>query len=296
MGKKRILCFGEISWDRLWLLDQLPTREGDSRLLMSERGGPGGCALNTACVLRGFGLPITLAGNAVGWDPEGDKITKYLRRIRMDARIVKRKRYSTPFCQVMVESKTGRRTFVLSHRDIQHFASDQVAGLVEEIRGGAYSHLFVQPYTRIGSMKLLRAIQSVSGLWILIQDVGPQSPFVALADAAQISLPEDEPFTSAAVRGISAPYFHGRMNTVFVTAGGRGVGVCTRQGKPVLFQGIRAKRVVDTTGCGDAFRAGLMWGLYQGLSLPDSVRLGQRAGAHKAGIYGSHFVGKMNGG
>ena len=52
-------------------------------------------------------------------------------------------------------------------------------------------------------------------------------------------------------------------------------GRCTR------VPGVPATRVVDPTGCGDAFRAGLLYGLERGWPLERCVALGNRIGALK---------------
>ncbi len=57
-------------------------------------------------------------------------------------------------------------------------------------------------------------------------------------------------------------------------------GVCTR------VPGVPAAAVVDPTGCGDAFRAALLFGLSQGWSLIDAVILGNRMGAAKIATRG----------
>lgn len=45
--------------------------------------------------------------------------------------------------------------------------------------------------------------------------------------------------------------------------------------------GVKASKVVDPTGCGDAFRAGLLFALSQGQDLLQAVALGNRMGATK---------------
>jgi adenosine kinase len=50
--------------------------------------------------------------------------------------------------------------------------------------------------------------------------------------------------------------------------------------------GVTATAVVDPTGCGDAFRAGLLYGLERGWDLPRSVTLGNRLGALKIASHG----------
>ena len=53
------------------------------------------------------------------------------------------------------------------------------------------------------------------------------------------------------------------------------------RGERVVVPGVKATAVVDPTGCGDAFRAALLFGLEQGWDLPRCVALGNRIGAIK---------------
>ncbi len=53
------------------------------------------------------------------------------------------------------------------------------------------------------------------------------------------------------------------------------------RGERTVVPGIRAERVLDPTGCGDAFRAGLLYGLERGWPLDRCAALGNRLGALK---------------
>jgi adenosine kinase len=53
------------------------------------------------------------------------------------------------------------------------------------------------------------------------------------------------------------------------------------QGQRTHVPGQKADGVVDPTGCGDAFRGALLYGLEKGWSLTRSVALGNRLGALK---------------
>jgi adenosine kinase len=57
-------------------------------------------------------------------------------------------------------------------------------------------------------------------------------------------------------------------------------GQCTR------VPGVAADAVVDPTGCGDAFRGGLLYGLEQGWPLERCAKLGNQLGALKIGHRG----------
>jgi adenosine kinase len=53
------------------------------------------------------------------------------------------------------------------------------------------------------------------------------------------------------------------------------------QGQRTHVPGVKAEQVMDPTGCGDAFRGGVLYGLERGWSLPRSVALGNQMGALK---------------
>ena len=70
------------------------------------------------------------------------------------------------------------------------------------------------------------------------------------------------------------------LQGVVVTLGEQGCDVWT-QGERHHVGGAVASQVVDPTGCGDAFRGALLYGLERGWSLERSVALGNRLGALK---------------
>lgn len=57
-------------------------------------------------------------------------------------------------------------------------------------------------------------------------------------------------------------------------------------GQATHVSGVKAAAVVDPTGCGDAFRGGLLYGLSQGWDLVRSVTLGNQIGAIKIAAAG----------
>lgn len=64
------------------------------------------------------------------------------------------------------------------------------------------------------------------------------------------------------------------------------------EGQASRVPGVPAEAVLDPTGCGDAFRAGLLYGLERGWALPRCVALGNRLGALKIASHGpqNHVV------
>jgi adenosine kinase len=67
---------------------------------------------------------------------------------------------------------------------------------------------------------------------------------------------------------------------VIVTLGAKGCDVW-EQGRCTHVPGVSATEVLDPTGCGDAFRGALLYGLERGWPLQRCVELGNRVGALK---------------
>jgi adenosine kinase len=67
---------------------------------------------------------------------------------------------------------------------------------------------------------------------------------------------------------------------LIVTLGANGCEVWV-DGQKTLVPPVKAKGVVDPTGCGDAWRGALLFGLEKGWSLDKCAALGNEVGARK---------------
>lgn len=85
--------------------------------------------------------------------------------------------------------------------------------------------------------------------------------------------------------GLSCAELSRRVSGLIVTLGAEGCEVWT-DGEKTLIAPVIAKAIVDPTGCGDAFRGALLFGLEQGWSLVRCAELGNRVGAHKIAFRG----------
>jgi adenosine kinase len=83
------------------------------------------------------------------------------------------------------------------------------------------------------------------------------------------------------------------LQGVIVTLGAQGCEVWV-QGERTHVPGVAASAVVDPTGCGDAFRAALLYGLERGWPLARCVALGNRIGAVKIASRGgqNHVIAR----
>ena len=83
------------------------------------------------------------------------------------------------------------------------------------------------------------------------------------------------------------------LRGVIVTLGAEGCDLW-QQGQCTLVPGIKAEQVLDPTGCGDAFRGALLYGLERGWPLERCVVLGNHVGALKIASRGgqNHVIDK----
>ena len=82
--------------------------------------------------------------------------------------------------------------------------------------------------------------------------------------------------TGRSIEAMSRSHLRG----IVVTLGAHGCELW-QQGVKTTVPGVAATEVVDPTGCGDAFRAAMLYGLERGWPLADCARLGNRLGALK---------------
>ena len=85
--------------------------------------------------------------------------------------------------------------------------------------------------------------------------------------------------------GLSCAELSQQVEGLIVTLGAAGCEVWV-DGEMSLVAPVTARNVVDPTGCGDAFRGALLFGLEKGWSLVRCAELGNRMGAHKIAFRG----------
>jgi adenosine kinase len=70
------------------------------------------------------------------------------------------------------------------------------------------------------------------------------------------------------------------VKALIITEGGDG-SVIYVDGTPLRIPSVKAEALLDPTGCGDAYRAGLLYGIAQGFDWPTTGRLASLMGAIK---------------
>jgi len=81
--------------------------------------------------------------------------------------------------------------------------------------------------------------------------------------------------------GLDAGRIAERVDAYIVTRGAEGSLIHVRGGRQVHIPCVRAPQVVDPTGCGDAYRAGLLYGISRDMDWETTGRIGSLLGAIK---------------
>lgn len=81
-------------------------------------------------------------------------------------------------------------------------------------------------------------------------------------------------------------YLDAGVSTLVITRGASGVSISTREQRDMRLPAYVVD-VVDTTGCGDAFSAGFIWGLVEGASVVEAAERGLACGSLVATGLGS---------
>ena len=109
------------------------------------------------------------------------------------------------------------------------------------------------------------------------------SHFVALADWVTVNDYEAKMLCDRT--GLSCADLSKQVRGLVVTLGEQGCEVWTH-GDKVTVPAVHADAVLDPTGCGDAFRGALLFGLERGWSLVRCAQLGNQIGARKIASHG----------
>lgn len=275
MEASEILCYGEIGIDNIIQADGLPSPE-DAVFPKSDSYHGGGAAANTAVWLAALGVKVKLTGNAIGYDQYGDMILESLRKhSNIDLSLVEqREGVTTPFTRAIV-TPDGERSFLI----FWYPQAPKVQLTKERLEGVRYLalDLYGGP-ERVDAARL--AFES--GVSTAIGDVvwpdHPALPFTSIATNSGPYIRQH--FPGVDVRQHARKLQSISKGIVIITDGPREVYALDAQdnGFTVTPPAVAA---VDATGAGDAFRAGLLYGLSRGFDLPQSLCWGVATGSLK---------------
>ena len=237
----------------------------------------GGCAANIAFNLKKLGEePIVLA--TVGAD-DFASYAAWLEKhgIRRD-HIVGLAGESSPGAYITTDLDDNQ--IIGFHPGAMDRAHEAAIARVTE----PYELAFVSPNGKRAMQEHARALKAASKR--VLMDPGQGLPLferdelIELIEGAELLFANDYEWSLVLERtGLSERDVVARVGAAIVTLGERGSRILERSSAALEIAPVRAQRVVDPTGCGDAYRAAFARGLAQGRSLATCARMGSVLGA-----------------
>jgi sulfofructose kinase len=268
-----VLSFGTIGLDYILRVPGWPTPERGVHA-PGEEEHLGGNALNVAVLLGGWGLRVAISGHAIGDDRRGARLIEQLDRHPNVSRAYLRQvaGLHTMYCRIIV-NPDGERAII----GVMVDENPSMPPTPSMIRDAGL--LTLDLYGGVERVDAAR-LAAEAGRPVVVGDVRrAEHPVltyttVAIASAAEIRAGyPDQPITQF-VETVQAAGVRG----VIVTDGPHDVRVFEAGHPPIAVRPPQVE-VVDTIGAGDAFRAGVVYGLKNGWPLVETAAFGTAAGS-----------------
>jgi sugar/nucleoside kinase (ribokinase family) len=271
MDRLMIVVFGTICLDRNRRVPVL-LAPGEYTEVLEEVVVLGGEAANTAFTLQTWGRDIQLFGNALGFGAEAELLLRLLREKGLPTEFMREGTSPTPVCDIYVTPDGDRTMYGRGFGDME-------------------------------AATVLDGMPVIEGEWFVAEpnmgELAREAARLAVAGGMKTYLMdylhENEPIEPGSFWQSCADWTGTRGDVeatvkwtqewvdrygcfAVVTDGGRGLVAGSPDRAVRAYPVFPCPTVVDSTGAGDAFRAGMVFGLDQGWSVSDCLRFGSAAG------------------
>jgi len=262
-------------FDSILLADQLH-KVNVSFLAPTMRTEFGGCAGNIAYNLHMLGGDARIVG-VMGQDHGAYFERLHKLGLSTDNILIKHEAYNA---QCFVTADVDNNQINAFHPGAMSFAHEN-----DIAKAGPARVAIISPDGHLG-MQRHAATLHASGIPFMF-DPGQQLPMFNadelldfIAKATYIATNDYEIELLMDRTGLTLPQIAERVEALIVTRGEKGSEIYTK-GQRIEIPAVAAEAVLDPTGCGDAYRAGLLFGITQGWSWETTGRLASLLGAIK---------------
>ncbi|MBI1331536.1 MAG: carbohydrate kinase family protein [Armatimonadetes bacterium] len=274
-----VLVFGTICVDRIRRIDSLPKKGGYSPV-EDQVELLGGEAANTACYLVMWRQEVALAGNALGTGFEGENLRMKVLEKGLDAYLLQ-KAGATPVCDVYVTPDGDRTMFGYGfHQEGNHTPFD----MLPFTRNSWFT---ADPNMPIAS-RLAAKLAHGHGMHLYLMDFSRDDEIVPPDAVCQFGTDTigERGNPDINLAWVEAWTKKHRCRTI-LTDGAYGLYCGCPGEKAKHLPSFPAEVVIDSTGAGDAFRAGVLYGLINDLPFGQCLRLGASSASLKVASLGA---------
>ncbi len=290
----RVLCIGDMTADVL----ASPVRKlpAPGEVSMTDRivVSPGGNALNTAIALRRLGESVRLV-SSLGDDAFGDMLISQLEALGLDLRDVRREPGCATPTTLVYRTHDEDRRYIGALGAAERFTGEGISPDVIPEDGVllAAGYLKLRAWNDDALAELFRAArrrrcQVVLNVCLPLEGHVPAERclrllplvdvFVVNEDEARVLTSEPDPVCQAK--------FLRNAGTRRVIVTRASEGLYAQDGSGVVQMGAFTVPLVDPSGCGDCFNAGLIAGLLRGGNMLETLQLASAVGALAATALG----------
>jgi ribokinase len=248
-----------------------PGTKIDATSVIVQGGGPIPTAMVTVARL---GLKPALIA-AVGDDLYGDFVVKELKKEKVDASLLIRKKTPTAIAAGWFEKKSGRRTIAL-HRDLSMQPSDIKLNCLPDVRLVHFDGRDLPACQKLARWARRHGVLTMLDIGSIRNDVTDIIPLVDhLVCAEDFALPYCG--TKSIHKAIKS--LHKKCNGTVVITSGTGGSTGFNSNDGIIKQRAFKVRAVDMTGAGDSYHGAYIAGLLKGWNLQTRMKLASAVAA-----------------
>ena len=291
MALKEVIGIGALNYDVLYVVERI-AGPGEEVGIIDINKAPGGSAANTIVALARLGVDTGFIG-VLGNDNEGDIILNTFRKEGVDA-VIKRINGCTGAAIGFIDSKGERTLYIypgvndelrINDIDMEFVANSKFVHMSSFVNR-AQLEMLCEVATQLKESKsklsfspgMLCSKYELADLCTIIE----RSEVVFLSENELESLVSGDNYEHRASKLLDIG-----ASIVCVTLGERGCYVVNTAAESYLVEAYPADDVVDTTGAGDAFAAGFLYGLLHSKSIYECARAGNLLASYCIRKYGS---------
>lgn len=248
----------------------------------------GGDALNEATVLQGLGAPVHLE-TLIGNDAAGEAVSRRMEQVGLDRSGVHVSPEHPTSVNVVLVKPDGERCFLTNPHASQRKLrlEDVPMPFPEDVKILCFASMFVFPLMKTAEMAAVFRRAKEQGIMVCA-DMTKRKNGETTADVAEALQYVDYLFPNDAeamlltradtVEGAARALVDAGVGTVVIKCGGKGCYIRTAE-RAFWSPAVEGVACVDTTGAGDSFVGGFLYGLSSGWSLEDCAQKANECGA-----------------
>ncbi|ATZ61128.2 MAG: carbohydrate kinase family protein [Methanosarcinales archaeon Met12] len=285
-----VVGLGALNYDRLYAVDKCTTskkfaKPGEEADIINAKGCPGGSAANTIVGLARLGLSTGFIG-IVGDDAEGDVIMDEFAVEGVDVSRIRREVGCSGAALVFVDAQ-GERALYISPGVNDALYIDK--GDLEYANNAQFVHMdsFVSAEQLEMQKKFMKetraAVSFAPGMMCFKFKFDVLKPIIESCHIVFLNEGEIHSLTSVGYKKGGEILLNVGAEMVVVTLGKKGCYIANED----IYIAASGACAVDTTGAGDAFAAGFLYGLSKGERMRRCGELGTAVASMCIGKYGA---------